>query len=52
MRKVDVVRPPISYVVFMSGHPERQLAWFLAEEDAIDFWNVMAGSERYEIAEV
>ena len=52
MRKVDVIRPPINYVVYMSGHPERQLAWFLSEEDAEDFWRVMVGSERYEIAEV
>lgn len=49
MRKVDVVRPPINYSVISTIG---QIAWFLSEEDALDFWNVMVGSERYEIAEV
>lgn len=50
MRKVDVVRPPINYVVLspMLG----QIAWFISPGDAEDFVRGQYDSERYEIAEV
>lgn len=53
MRKIDVVRPPINYVVIQtSGYLEgQQIAWFLAEFDAEDFINSQ-GVQTYEIAEV
>jgi len=54
MRKVDVVRPPINYVVITKR--VGQIAWFLTESDAIDFLGAMMpdpdGIYQYEIAEV
>lgn len=52
MRKVDVVRPPINYVVVMKDQPQRQAAWFIDALDAEDFLSVMAAGDKYEIAEV
>lgn len=52
MRKVDVVRPPINYVVVMKTNSQRQVAWFIDALDAEDFLDNMAGFEKYEIAEV
>lgn len=52
MRKVDVVRPPINYVVVMKTNSQRQVAWFVDEDDAHDFLFHMVGSDKYEIAEV
>lgn len=53
MRKVDVVRSPINYVVIQtSGHMKNeQIAWFLTEFDAEDFINSQS-VQTYEIAEV
>ncbi len=50
MRKVDVVRPPINYVV--STYVSGQIAWFVDEGDAHDFVNSQIETEKYEIAEV
>lgn len=51
MRKVDVVRPPINYVV--GTKVCGQIAWFLTYEDAKDFLDLMQDSENvYWIAEV
>lgn len=51
MRKVDVVRPPINYVV--GTKVVGQIAWFLSLGDAEDFINLMQDSEGvYWIAEV
>ncbi len=52
MRKVDVVRPTISYAVVGKWDPNFQVAWFLLEEDAIEFWEIMSQGIKYEIAEV
>lgn len=49
MRKVDVVRPPINYVV---NSEMGQIAWFVDDDDARDFINSQPDSDRYEIAEV
>lgn len=51
MRKVDVVRPPINYVVFGPNY-KHQIAWFLDLNDAREFINTQYDSEEYEIAEV
>lgn len=51
MRKVDVVRPPINYVVFGPKY-KHQIAWFVDPGDAEDFINSQEDSEEYEIAEV
>lgn len=52
MRKVDVVRPPINYVV-ISGSYKMQIAWFVIEEDAQTFIDAFGDeSSTYEIAEV
>lgn len=49
MRKVDVVRPPINYVVISAiGH----IAWFVDPDDANDFVSSQTDPHRYEIAEV
>lgn len=50
MRKVDVVRPPINYVV--STEVSGQIAWFVDADDAQDFVNSQFEPEKYEIAEV
>lgn len=50
MRKVDVVRPPINYVVL--SPTLGQIAWFTSPGDAEDFVRGQYDSERYEIAEV
>lgn len=53
MRKVDVVRPPINYVVLSRGSSKPyQIAWFVDAGDAEDFINSQRDSEEYEIAEV
>lgn len=53
MRKVDVVRPPINYVVVHKDATRHgQVAWFVDEDDAQDFIRNMLGAEFYEIAEV
>jgi ATP-dependent RNA circularization protein (DNA/RNA ligase family) len=52
MRKVDVVRPPINYVVVNSRCSNMQIAWFIGLEDAEDFYQSMVGKELYEVAEV
>jgi hypothetical protein len=55
MRKVDVVRPPINYVVFSKSYSKPyEIAWFVVEEDAAVF---IAGfgeeyADMYEIAGV
>lgn len=52
MRKVDVVRPPINYVVISGGY-KMQIAWFVVEEDAQTFIDGFGDhGHSYEIAEV
>lgn len=53
MRKVDVVRPPINYIVIQDyGYARgQQIAWFVTEDDAQDFVNSQEIG-TYEVAEV
>lgn len=50
MRKVDVVRPPINYAIVAKRNKDFQIAWFIAEEDALAFFEVMDVADQYEIA--
>lgn len=54
MRKVDVVRPPINYVVVQTTGRLKgeQIAWFITEGDAQDFIGLQIAGVGYEIAEV
>lgn len=51
MRKVDVVRPPINYVVISPVY-KQQIAWFVDPDDAAEFVEIQPDSSEYEIAEV
>lgn len=52
MRKADVVRPPINYVITHRMNPSIQIAWFISEDDAWEFFKVMTAPDYYEIVEV
>lgn len=52
MRKVVVLHPRINYAIVHRMNPGIQVAWFIDEDDAWDFFKIMSGIDYYEIAEV
>lgn len=52
MRKIDVVRPPINYVVANKKRSDFQVAWFISEEDATDFVELLEIGDTYGVYEV